>query len=443
VVVGFFPAVSQTFVLSQIAGLLDRGHQVTIHAAGRQPEPEGGVQHPEVQRYRMPALVRYRPELSDARIRRLLRAFELATRHYWRDPRALGRVLSSLPHGGPGAALRLLYEGVPFVGQPPYDALLCHFGPNGERMLRLRDAGLVRGPIVTAFHGYDVSRTVADSGAGAYRRLFAGGDLFLPVSEYWRQRLLALGCPEERTVVHRMGIELANFPFTPRQPVPPGEPVRLLTVARLVEKKGVEYAIRAIAALRREMELPLRYQVIGEGPLRAHLEQLARELGVEDLVTLYGGGDQRLVARAMREAHLLLAPSVTASDGDMEGIPVALMEAMACGVPVVSTWHSGIPELVADGVSGVLVPEGDVMALAAAIRRLVLHPESWAAMGAAGRERVARGYDASTLNERLVELLSSVARGPRGASRATPFSASGQGGAEDSPKRMATRLVPH
>jgi colanic acid/amylovoran biosynthesis glycosyltransferase len=283
--------------------------------------------------------------------------------------------------------------------------LLCHFGPNGARMVELREAGLVQGRIATVFHGYDVSRHVARAGAAAYRELFERGDLFLPVSDYWRRRLVELGCPAERTVVHRMGIDLAKFPFTARRLAAPGEPVRLLTVARLVEKKGVEYAIRAVAALRRECGVPLRYQVIGGGPLRAPLERLVQELGVGDVVTLTGERDQDAVSRAMREAHVLLAPSVTASDGDMEGIPVVLMEAMASGLPVVSTRHSGIPELVAHDVSGLLVPERDVEALTAALRRMTGHPEQWAAMGRAGRDVVAREYDVGVLNARLEGLL--------------------------------------
>jgi colanic acid/amylovoran biosynthesis glycosyltransferase len=392
-------------VLSQITGLLDRGHAVDIYAAGPEPGREGSEEHPDVARYGMRALVRYRPAMPTGRLRRALGAIPVTARHYRREPRALGPALTAARRAHPGAALRLLYEGAPFAGRRAYDVLLCHFGPNGARMVELRDAGLVRGRIATVFHGYDVSRYVAHAGAAAYRALFDRGDLFLPVSEYWRQRLVALGCPEERLVVHRMGIELAKFPFTARRLAAPGEPVCFLTVARLVEKKGVEYAIRAVAALRRECDVPLAYQVIGGGPLRASLARLAQELGVGDVVTLSGERDQDAVSHAMREAHVLLAPSVTASDGDMEGIPVVLMEAMASGLPVVSTHHSGIPELVADGVSGLLVPERDVEALTAALRQLVEHPERWAAMGRAGREVVAREYDADVLNERLVELL--------------------------------------
>jgi colanic acid/amylovoran biosynthesis glycosyltransferase len=132
---------------------------------------------------------------------------------------------------------------------------------------------------------------------------------------------------------------------------------------------------------------------------------LVRELGMSNAVRIVGAGTREEVARSMRAAHLVVAPSVTADDGDMEGIPVALMEAMASGVPVVATRHSGIPELVCHGVSGVLVPERDVKALAAAIQQLVERPQQWLALTRAARQTVEQLHDVEVLNDRLVELL--------------------------------------
>jgi colanic acid/amylovoran biosynthesis glycosyltransferase len=118
----------------------------------------------------------------------------------------------------------------------------------------------------------------------------------------------------------------------------------------------------------------------------------------------------------MQISDLFLLPSVRASDGDEEGTPTVLMEAMACGLPVLSTVHSGIPELVEDGVSGWLVPERDVAALADRIQWMLDHPDRWAAMGRAGRAKVEREFNIDTLNDRLVELYRGVlAELPNGA----------------------------
>src|SRR6185436_3798725 len=199
---------------------------------------------------------------------------------------------------------------------------------------------------------------------------------------------------------HHMGIDCGRFRFRARQKEP-GQAPRLLSIARLVEKKGVEYAIRAAARLR---GVDFHYDIVGDGPLRPGLEQLVRELDVADRVNLLGWKQQTEVVQLLEQAHLLVAPSVTGRDGDQEGIPVAMMEAMAMGLPVLSTQHSGIPELVEDGRSGYLVPERDVDALAEGLKRLLTAPEQWAEMGEAGRRRVEADYDIHRLNDRLVGL---------------------------------------
>jgi colanic acid/amylovoran biosynthesis glycosyltransferase len=397
-----FPTVSETFVLGHITGLLDCGHEVDVYAQRR---GESDTVHPDVERYGLLARTRWDPPTPDNLGLRALRGVGLLARMAARDPRRAMAALNVRRNGRAAAGLRLLYMGVPFTARPAYDAILCHFGPYGAKGLELRDAGLVEGRLATVFHGFDVSSLLRDEGEDAYARLFERGDLFLPVSDFWRRRLIALGCPPSRTRVQRMGIDPTRFPFAARRPSADApRTVRVLSVARLIEKKGVEYAIRAVAAVR-ATGIDVSYRVIGEGPLRPELERLIAELGAEHYVELVGTRTQTEVARAMAEAHLFLAPSVTAANGDMEGIPVSLMEAMATGLPVISTHHSGIPELVDDGKSGCLVHERDVAELTDALGQLAGHPERWPEMGEYGRRKVESDYDARTLVERLALLL--------------------------------------
>jgi colanic acid/amylovoran biosynthesis glycosyltransferase len=142
------------------------------------------------------------------------------------------------------------------------------------------------------------------------------------------------------------------------------------------------------------------------------------ELGVQQSVRLVGAKANAEVIDLLASHHLFVAPSVTAASGDREGIPNVLKEAMATGMPVVSTRHSGIPELVEDGVSGYLVSERDVGALASRLRDLVEHPERWPAMGRAGRTRVENGFASQRLNERLFQLYERAARRDEGTQRA-------------------------
>jgi colanic acid/amylovoran biosynthesis glycosyltransferase len=176
-----------------------------------------------------------------------------------------------------------------------------------------------------------------------------------------------------------------------------------LTVGRLVEKKGLEYAVRAVALARRTCP-NLRYEIIGDGPLRPALGELVDKLNLAPIVSLLGAADCDFVRRKMAATDLFMLPSVTANDGDQEGIPVSLMEAQACGLPVLSTRHSGIPELVADGESGFLVAERDVEALASRLTYLIEHPESWPRMGRAGRTIVESRFNIEALNRDLLQI---------------------------------------
>jgi colanic acid/amylovoran biosynthesis glycosyltransferase len=193
-----------------------------------------------------------------------------------------------------------------------------------------------------------------------------------------------------------------RFSFSTRKPKTDGK-VQLLTVGRLVEKKGLEYAVQAVArALKKYPNLS--YKIVGDGPLRDSLASSIKELGLERHINLVGWKKQEEVAVLLQEADLFLSPSVTSQDGDQEGIPATLIEAMARGLPVLSTYHSGIPELVEDGKSGFLVPERDVEALTTKLTYLLDHPECWPEMGYAGRKYVEAHYDLNKLNDRLVQL---------------------------------------
>ena len=217
-----------------------------------------------------------------------------------------------------------------------------------------------------------------------------------------RQQLAGLGCDESRIVVHHLGADCRRMSLIPRH-AGPDRVVCIVTVARFVEKKGLEYAIRAVAELVHS-GIRLEYSIIGDGPLFGQMQRLIREQRVGHCVQLLGWKNQDEVAEILGDADIFLAPSVTASDGDEEGTPTVLVEAMARGLPVVSTYHSAIPEMVIDGVSGFLVPERDVDALAERLTYLIENPQIWPEMGRKGRAFVEQHFDINKLNDQLVNL---------------------------------------
>lgn len=410
--VGTFPKLSETFILNQITGLIDRGHEVDIFADTSSDEAiplHGDVCKYGLQRRTVHFCGAESFQMPANRIHRLLKASSLFLRNFARRPTCLLNCLNFVKYGKESASLSLLYKAVTFLGRGHYDVLYCHFGSNGLLGAMLKDVGAVRSRLVTVFHGADMSRSIRRGGRSLYNRLFRHGDLFLPVSRRWRDELIALGCEEGKIVVHRMGIDLRKFAPRLSYRTEAGK-IIVLTVGRMVEKKGIRYGISAIRKVL-ERYPDLEYRIVGDGPLRTELEEMIRDFGLGAKVRLLGGMPQERIIGEMDETDIFLAPSVTAADGDQEGIPVVLMEAMAKGIPVVSTRHSAIPELVRDGESGLLAEEGDADGLAERILLMIERPDLRMKMGREGRSFVEREYDINKLNDRLVGLYTNLFEG--------------------------------
>ena len=157
-----------------------------------------------------------------------------------------------------------------------------------------------------------------------------------------------------------------------------------MSTGRLVEKKGLEYSIRAITRIMQHHP-NIRYTIIGDGSLKPDLQQLIEELALSQQVSLLGWRKQEEVIKILDRSQILVAPSVTAADGNQDAPVNTLKEAMAMGLPVIGTLHGGIPELIEDAVSGFLVPERNPEAISEKLSYLIEHPEIWVSMGQAGR----------------------------------------------------------
>jgi colanic acid/amylovoran biosynthesis glycosyltransferase len=394
--VGSFPHVSETFITNQIVGMAARGHQVDIFTT----VPKKNDHIPAgVRRFRLMERTRFLFGSTNYCVR-ALRAAWLLLRFGWLIPGAVLRPLNVSRRAGSAISLGLLAAALTVLGRQRgrFDIVHCQFGVYGELALALMDLGALSGKLAVSFRGYDATKYLR-SHPRAYDDLFRRADLILPVSETLAQRLIAAGCDRSKIMIHRSGIEFVRFsPVEPRRS--PHERTCVLSIGRLTEKKGIQYAIRAVARViatgRR-----LSYNVAGDGPLRPELERLVRGLGVGEHVHLLGWRSHDEVIASLQQSHILLAPSVTAADGNEEGIPNAVKEAMALGIPVLCTRHGGIPELVEDSVSGFLVRERDVEALAERLTWLVDHPEAWISMGRAGRERIKSAFDVDRLNDEL------------------------------------------
>lgn len=271
----------------------------------------------------------------------------------------------------------------------------AHFGPDATYALSLaRPLDL---PLISTFHGYDVltDRTqLARLGGARVRHFFrheselkAQGAKFIAVSEHVHRALLRHGYPGDKIIQHYIGVDTDRF--TPVSTLDSAnQSPFLLSVARHVEFKGIPTLLKAFAQFAKS-EDETRLVQIGTGPLLEKHKLMARELGIADRVDFKGAVPHEIVRQLMQQTLAFCGPSQTASDGGGEALGIVFCEASASGVPVLATQHGGIPEVVLDGVTGILVSEGDDLALGDAMRLVVRDSKIRYQLGQAGRERMA------------------------------------------------------
>jgi colanic acid/amylovoran biosynthesis glycosyltransferase len=287
------------------------------------------------------------------------------------------------------------------------DAVLAEFGPTGVAVMEAcRQLDL---PLFVHFHGYDISmRRVLEQYGAAYSEMFRRAAGLIAVSRAMRRRLIDRGAPPERVHYNPCGVDCESFGGASPSESPPS----VLAVGRFVEKKGPRLTLAAFAeALRQYPEARLR--MIGDGPLLGECRRLSRRLSIGHAVTFLGRRPHQRVAEEMRRARLFAQHSIEAASGDSEGTPVSVLEAGASGLPVVSTRHGGIPDVVLDEETGMLVEEGDIEGMARRMLRLLRDPALAARLGGEARRRVRAHFSASHSMERLWAIIKGFDDGAR------------------------------
>jgi len=359
---GGFPALSVTFILDQITGLIDRGMEIENWATYRTQDK---TVHKSVTDYQLLDKTRF--------LNFPLAQFRNDSKKWISEFFKLNNI-----------------QNIEDVA-----AFHVHYGPNFNQLEPLFRNTDKR--VVVSFHGYDASRHIKSNGPDCYEYLFSRADLITTPSSVMRERLIEIGCPAEKVIIHRYGVDLTRF--SPIQKPVQEETVKLLSVARLVEKKGLEHSLRAFAGI--NPELKATYRIIGDGELKESLQSLTLELKIEDRVVFLGSVDTATVQEEMKQADIFVLTSITAADGDEEGLPVSIIEAQAMGLPVISSFHAGIPELVSHQHSGLLSEEKDVETIKFHMDCLIGNPSLRRQFSRKALERVKSEFDIVKLNDQL------------------------------------------
>lgn len=278
-----------------------------------------------------------------------------------------------------------------FLREQRVDAVLAEYGPTGEAVADACEAAQI--PLIVHFHGFDTSHLDTLTTYGQYERLFRKASGLIAVSRHMEHQLTGLGAPQSKVYYNPYGVDLNKF-----QPNPTGaaEPV-FFFVGRFVNKKAPQLLILAFDKVRNVV--PKARLILGGdgghgrvGELYAACKQMVRAMHLSDSVTFRGPLSPAQVSEEMKSAMAYVQHSVTAEDGDSEGLPNAILEACASGLPVISTRHAGIPDVIEDGKNGYLVSEGDIDTMAEKMIELASDPSLARTMGMAAREVIVRNF---------------------------------------------------
>jgi len=291
--------------------------------------------------------------------------------------------------------------------------LHSHFGNRGYFDLALKQK--LKIPQVTTFYGHDVSMLPQEERwRKRFEVLFKQCDLLLAEGNYMKKSLLELGCPDSKVRIQHLGVDLEKIPFIPRK-LNVSEKIKILIAGTFREKKGITYALEAFAKLAPQYQ-NIEVTLIGDAGRSQREVNYKKEIiniintrNIVDRVKYLGFLPYPAFIEEAKNNHIFLSPSIHPSDGETEGgAPVALIEMSAYGMPIISTFHCDIPEVVIDGESGFLVPEKDTNGLAERLEHLINHLELWDSMGKAGRKHIEEEFNITKQVAKLETLYDSL-----------------------------------
>lgn len=401
-IVDSFPSVSIAFILNHIEGMIERGHEVRILSRLRTQET---VMAPTVVKYKLLDKTEFMEVVPTSFGQRLKYFLPKMIKMLFSRPALLLKSLNPFSYGKQALALRVFPDAYTStqLKENDFDVIHAQFGNLGLIAARMRELGGLRGKIVTHFRGFDLGVILQyHRNPKYYQYLFERGELFLANSNFFYEKLLGLGAPKDRTFVHYSGTKVEMFPNERILPWRKDNQIHFGTVGRLVGKKGYPYIFEALARIKQiRPEISFTYQIVGNGPDEDSLKSLVARLGLQNEVTFLGAQNHDFVSKFLRSIDVFLSHNVTSENGDQDAPVNTIKEAFLCELPVISTLHGGIPELVKHGENGLLSAEKEVEAFAQNMLVLADNPQLCRNYGTAGRKFVIENFENQMLLDKL------------------------------------------
>jgi glycosyltransferase involved in cell wall biosynthesis len=389
-ILGIFPKLSESFITNEIVELLKNGHDVQIFSIYL---PVEEIKHEAINEYNLLERTHY---FSFNRIFKVnfISLFKYLLIGVFQDLCNLKMSINIF-----WLDLKLAYFAT-IIHKNRMELIHAHFASMGSVSRKL--SKILGIPYTLTAHAFDI---YVNPDEDKLREVMENAHSIVTISEYNKKHLQSKIGIVNRIDVIRCGIDIDMF--SPKKKSNINDRIKLLTVTRLVEKKGLEYLIKALPIVIKEMH-DCDLTIVGSGPLNDHLHQLIHDLKLEGYIHFKGDLSDFELMHYYENAEMFILPCIIAENGDRDGIPVAIMEAMAMELPIISTTVSGIPELVENGISGILVSQKDEIAIANAIIKLHKDRNLRLEMGENGRKIIENKYNIISESEKLIKVFNKM-----------------------------------
>lgn len=387
-----FPIPGALFMYDKVTGMIDLGHDVHIFAF---KPPKNEVSHSDVEKYNLLSKTKY----YGAPIF-VIDSVKIIAKDFLTKPVSFFKRLINafdVKRVNNKGILNSYFFLKTFEKENDFDVFFCFSGPTTTSVVYLKKL-FPKAKFIANFYGFDFSSRIRKKGIDIYTSLFPVVDCVIGQSFYSCDTVKSLGCNSDKIIKHPMGIRINDFFYKKREY---NNELHLISVSRLVEKKAHRIILEALSEIVKS-GYNIKYHIVGSGFLLKDIERLVLLNELSEVVTFSGHLNRDEIIELLHKSHVFIQPSITTLRwADMEDTPTTMLEAQATGMPVIGTYHAGIPDIIKNNETGLLVPERNVPELVKSIEFFIHNPEKINEYGINARDWVKKNFDNGLLSKKL------------------------------------------